>query len=391
MRIARTRRRGVTRYVPSRAYNGYALFAPLFGFGRDIWLIDMQGRIVHRWNTEPYGPTFARLLPNGNLLYLGVKPGGTKGPVLGDLFGEKYEPKSEEERGAYLIEVDWDNNLIWKYEAPYYNHDFNRMENGNTIYIKFITVPQDIAAKVKGGIPGTESNGVMWADGLEEVTPEGKVVWEWRAYEHLDPEEDAICPHERRVEWCHMNTCTVLPDGNILGSFRHTNIICFIDKATGDIIWRWGVRELGHQHEPTMLNNGNILVYDNGVHRFFSQDLDYYSRILEVNPTTNEIEWEYKADPPSDFYSLGMGSAQRLPNGNTFICESLPGRLFEITPDGEIVWEYISPFYGQFLVYGQCSIIYRAYRYGSDYGGLKGKNLDPGKFKWINGVYGPEI
>lgn len=388
MGIARTSLKGVTHYVPSKAYKGYTLFTPMFG--NDAWLIDMQGRIVHHWSTEPYKPNFARFLTNGNLVYQGVKSGGIMGPGVAYLFGEDCE-QNEQDRGVCLIEVDWDNNLVLKYEEPQFNHDFYRMENGNTMLIKYVTVPDDIKSKVKGGIPGTElSGGVMWADALNEVTPEGKVVWEWLSYEHIDPEIDVICPLEYRGEWTHMNGCTVLPDGNILGSFRQTNTICIIDKATGKITWRWGPGELGHQHEPTMLDNGNILVFDNGAHRFFSQDLDYYSRVLEVNPATNKIEWEYKDDPPSEFYAFGMGGAQRLSNGNTLICETHGGRIFEVTPDCEIVWEYISPFYGPFVVYGQANLIYRAYRYGHEHEGLIGKNLDPDKFEWLNGIYGPD-
>lgn len=389
MGIVHEKIRGVTRYIPSQAYNGYTLFT-LEWFGHDAWLVDMRGRIVHHWDTEPYGPQFARLLPNGNLLYGGAKSAGMMGPGIAYIYGEEYEQSKEAGDGC-LIELDWDNNLVWKYEAPQFSHDFHRLENGNTMYVKYITVPDDVKNKVKGGIPGTEPNGIMWADGLEEVTPEGEVVWEWLAYEHLDPEIDIICPLAHRGEWTHMNTCTVLPNGNILGSFRQTNTICIIDKATGNITWRWGPQELGHQHEPTMLDKGNILVFDNGVHRLFSQDLDYYSRVLEVNPVTNKIEWEYKADPPSDFYAYGMGGAQRLPNGNTLICSAMSGRIFEVTHNCEIVWEYIVPFYGPYLTYGQCNILYRAYRYGPDYEGLRGKTLDPNNYQWMNGIYGASV
>jgi len=384
MSIAGSKVRGVTRYDSLKAYDGYTLFTPMFG--KDAWLINIQGNVVHHWDTEPYGPVFARLLPNGNLLYGGVKSGGLMGPGLGFLFGEDIE-QPEEERGACLVEVDWNNNLVWKYDAPQFNHDFYRMENGNTMYIKYVVTPDEIKNKVKGGVPRTEQDGIMWADGLEEVTPEGEVAWEWLAYEHLNPEIDIICPLCLRGEWTHMNTCTVLPNGNILGSFRSTHTICIIEKATGDIIWRWGRKDLGHQHDPIMIDNGNILVFDNGAHRLCSQDLDYYSRVLEINPTINKIEWEYKDNPPSEFYSYGMGGAQRLPNGNTLICETHKGRLFEVTPDKEIVWEYVSPFYGPFLCYGQTNFIYRAYRYGSDYKGLKGKDLNPDNYKWLNRVY----
>jgi outer membrane protein assembly factor BamB len=84
---------------------------------------------------------------------------------------------------------------------------------------------------------------------------------------------------------------------------------------------------------PTLLENGHLLVFDNGVHRDFS-------RVLEVNPVTEEIVWQYRA---ADFYSQWRGSNQRLPNGNTLICESQNGRVFEVTPAGEVVWEFHNP------------------------------------------------
>ena len=67
------------------------------------------------------------------------------------------------------------------------------------------------------------------------------------------------------------------------------------------------------------------------------------SRVIELNPVTERIEWEYKADPPTSFYSVDRGSAQRLPNGNTLISQSNKGRVFEVTRDGQVVWEYFGP------------------------------------------------
>jgi hypothetical protein len=109
-----------------------------------------------------------------------------------------------------------------------------------------------------------------------------------------------------------------------------------MDRATMRIVWAWGEGELEWPHYPVMLASGNILVYDNGVFR-------EYSRIIEVNPLTEEIEWEYRADPPESFYSETRGAAQRLPNGNTLICDSTDGRVFEVTPDGTTVWEWLNP------------------------------------------------
>jgi hypothetical protein len=145
-----------------------------------------------------------------------------------------------------------------------------------------------------------------------------------------------------------MNTVSVLPDtpvgkrdsrfraGNLLICFRNINQIGLLDRDTWEILWTWGADDLDWPHLPVMVENGNILIYDNGTHRL-------YSRLIEVNPITEKIEWEYVADPPRAFFSRENGSAQRLPNGNTLVCNGYNGRAFEITRGGEIVWEWINP------------------------------------------------
>jgi hypothetical protein len=105
-----------------------------------------------------------------------------------------------------------------------------------------------------------------------------------------------------------------------------------------------------------MLENGNLLIYDNGTAR-------RYTRILELDPRTEEIVWEYRADPPEKFFSPTRGSNQRLPNGNTFIAESDSGRLFEVTPEGEMVWEFLNP---DLTKAGKRMPLYRSMRYSPE-------------------------
>jgi hypothetical protein len=81
-----------------------------------------------------------------------------------------------------------------------------------------------------------------------------------------------------------------------------------------------------------LLDDGNILLFDNGTER---------SRVLELDPLTARIVWSY--GPPEGFFSGSRGSNQRLPNGNTLITESNTGRVFEVTPDGRRVWEFANP------------------------------------------------
>ncbi len=366
---------GVTFYDTSRAYNGYTLFAPKGC--KDVWLMDMQGRMVHRWTIPALPREYGRLLPNGHLVY-SCKGDEEKRIRAGvpELAG----------RSGLVREVDWDNNLIWEYEDPFAHHDFCRMENGNTMLLRYVQVPHEIMVKIQGGLPETEDNGKMWCANFNEVTPEGKVVWEWFSYEHLDPVEDSICPLCDRREWTHGNACIVLDSGDILVSFRNINTICIVDKGTGDIKWKWGhgLGELAHPHDPHQLPNGNLLIFDNGAHRP-GVDVNV-SLVIELNPKTREIVWEYKGSPPSDFYSAVCSGTQRLPNGNTLICAATQGRIFEITEKGEIVWEFVSPFYGK-MEQGITNWMFRAYRYGPDYEGLAGKTLAPEKLASWNGLY----
>ena len=109
------------------------------------------------------------------------------------------------------------------------------------------------------------------------------------------------------------------------------------------------------------MNNGHVLLLDNGAHR---RGLSY-SRVVEVDPETNEIAWEYRGTPLNSFFTHFTGGAQRLANGNTLITEGANGRLFEVTPNGEVVWEYISPFFAEGNN-GVANGVFRAHRYGPD-------------------------
>ncbi len=142
----------------------------------------------------------------------------------------------------------------------------------------------------------------------------------------------------------HNNTITIIDrninglckKGDILISARDIDLIGIMDIENEELIWSWGPGNLSRQHKPVLLENGNIMIYDNGWQ-------NKYSRIIELDPLTKKIVWEYKANPPKQFYSMYGGNAQRLPNGNILIAEEDRGRAFEITKDGEIVWEFYSP------------------------------------------------
>jgi len=239
--------------------------------------------------------------------------------------------------------------------------------------LRWVKTPNNVATKIRGGIPGTEREGVIWSDSFREITPGGKVVWEWLGYEHFNPETDTICPLCPRAEWTHLNSCFVLPNGDILTSSQKVNTVAIIDKSSGALKWLWGKEELAHPHNPSMLSNGNILVFDNGAHRLGTPV--GLSRVLEVD-LNGQIIWEFREESPLHYYSPFISGCQRLPNGNTLICEGAIGRFIEVTSEKEVVWEYICPFYSEKNpAWGLSNLVFRAHRYGPDFEGLKGKDL----------------
>lgn len=339
-----------------RACPDYTLFAPITGDGT-VYLIDLHGAVVHSWRMPHPPGLYGHLTPAGTLFYCG------KTPEQSDRFisGQPW-------KGGAVLEATWDGDILWEVRHPDHHHDATKLRNGNVLLLCLAPLPRDLAAHVRGGIPGSEHHGEIYADYLVEMTTGGQTVWEWRSWEHLDPVTTPITAvQEFRHEWTHGNSVVETPDGNIIVSFRNISTVAIIDRCNGEIIWRLGAPPLAQQHAPTPLPNGNLLIFDNGTHR-----LDAplpYSRVIEVDPATKEIVWSYQARPPFDFFSPLISNAQRLPNGNTLICEGSFGRLFEVTREGEVVWEYVNPFFGRpanIPDSPETNNVFRAFRYSEE-------------------------
>jgi hypothetical protein len=160
--------------------------------------------------------------------------------------------------------------------------------------------------------------------------------------------------------------------GDIILSFRNLSTVVVVSRRTGEIVWRLGPETLSHQHHPHELANGNILLFDNGTTR---RDVALnFSRVIEVDRAKKDIVWQYVDSPPQNFFSPYISGAQRLPNGNTLITEGNYGRLFEVTSRGEVVWEYVSPYFGPQQVThdpspaqrGEQNAVFRSFRYAPE-------------------------
>ena len=140
--------------------------------------------------------------------------------------------------------------------------------------------------------------------------------------------------HVNSIHWIEKEIPGVAEKGDLLLSVRQLDLVCIFRPGTGKLVWSWGPGEVECQHHATVLENQNILLFDNGCKR-------RSSRVIEVEPRSKKIVWQYTSS--AEFFSERRGGAQRLRNGNTLITESDRGRIFEITPEGKIVWEFLNP------------------------------------------------
>ena len=364
---------GLTVYSPGRAHRGYTLFAP--NGGDEAYLIDMEGLIVHRWHSDR-GIDHGNLLPNGNLLVR-----NRRSRDGGDFPGAS-APQTPAPGSDGIQELSWDGEVIWEYRDPSLRR-CARLANGNTLVLKWEEIPEELSRQVKGGFASPGNPKGMMGDLVVEITSDASVVYEWRSAEHLSVEEDIICPLEARLQWSGANDLTALDDGNFLISFRLLSSVAMVDRSSGSFIWKWGSGQISHQHHPTLLDNGHVLLLDNGCHK---PSLSY-SRVIEVDTSTNEIAWEYHGEPLVSFFTHFTGGAERLPGENTLISEGATGRVFEVTLAGETVWEYVNPFFSQ-VERGFANGLFRAHRYGPDFPALAGRDLDPARYSSLNHVYG---
>ena len=420
---------------------GYTLFPPLRS--ETTYLIDMEGRVVHTWDSDYSPGNSAYLLDDGSLL--------RACRMDNDLF-------SGGGQGGRLQQHDWDGALLWDFEfsndTHMHHHDFEPLPNGNVLLIAWESMETEDAIAL-GRDPAQIGEKGFWPDFVVEIEPlrpnGGKVVWEWHAADHLiqdfDPdkagygdvtahpelidingdhrdqpplseaERERLAEVEREMQalgytgddeeeeaddakageeesrrragdWLHTNGIDYHPELDLIVlSVRRMHEIWIIDHSTsseeaaghtggrygrgGDLLYRWGNprlygqgsaadRQLFGQHDATFVPGEkpgvpHVLLFNNGEGRpggNFSSvdeialpfDPEQGFAIAEGALDPKEPCWSYRAPEKESFFSSFISGTQRLPNGNTLICSGVQGRFFEVTRDGEVVWDYLNPF-----------------------------------------------
>lgn len=393
----------------------YVLFAPLNS--AVTYLMDLQGQVVHRWRADSNPSLSVYLLPNGRLLR--PRSLGTNNFPEGGGNGGRVE------------ELNWDGTVAWSFDYVstriQQHHDVRWMPNGHVLLLAWEKKTGSEAVAVGRNPAAIPANDEVWVDHVVEVDPvSNQIVWEWHLWDHLLPPGADPAAHPELVDpnahatsdvsdWTHANAIDYNPRlDQVLVSLRNHSEIWILDHGTttaeaaghtggrsghgGDLIFRWGnpasygggsEQQLFGQHNAHWIEDGlpgagELLLFDNG-----DKALRAWSTAAQLAPTVlpdgnyafdsatgflpAAPDWQYQADPPESLFAPFISSAQRLPSGNTLLCDGPAGRIFEVTTGGETVWSYMIP-----DTTGATGVqVFRATRYEGDFPGLRGQTLTP--------------
>lgn len=323
---------------------------------RHLLILDNDGNFVYQ---EPIGRVFNFGRASNGLRYYFA-------------FSDNGAGRGVSNNGVWRM-VDDENNIVREYtiqgDYPTQSHEFIYMDNGHVMLLSQPLITTDLSAY--GGDPQALVSEAL----IQELDEDNNIVWEWRSWEHLDYDDTSNLDELTNtppdaVSYLHINAFTIDLDGNIIVSARRFDELIKIDYETGDIIWRMGggnsrnnqfnfiddpLGGFTGQHHVQVLDNGNILLFDNGNN---AQQRPARALEYEVNEDnlTATLVWSF-TDPVGR--SVGaMGSVQRLDNGNTLIgwgsANPSGSNVTEVTSDGEVVFALSLP---------PELIAYRVYRY----------------------------
>jgi hypothetical protein len=427
--IAQQKTLGLTLNKPGSTQTGYVLFSPMGS--KTTYLVDKCGKKVHSWKSAHPPGLSVYLLPDGNLLRTGITQdtfyvASGKGGII--------------EKIDWSGKVVW--SYVIANDSLGQHHDIYPMENGNILVIAWHGIPAAEAIN-KGRFKSSINGSKLWSERILEIQPVGtndaKVVWQWSLWDHIiqdesisKPDFNIISNHPELMninfaplagsDWIHMNAVSYNKTlDQVILSCHNNSEIWIIDHSTttkeaashsggisnkgGDILYRWGnpqaynkggksSQKFFRQHNAYWIPNhyadgGDIMVFNNGLGRtpeystveIISPPVSspgVYNPGLPFGPTNQK--WIYKDSIPTNFYSPVISGAQRMPNGNTMICSGNPGKLFEITPQNKVVWQYINPVSADddILYDGQSASgnsVFRCVYYADTFSAFIGKDL----------------
>ncbi|MEI8037834.1 MAG: DUF1566 domain-containing protein [Verrucomicrobiota bacterium] len=430
----------------SGAYEGYTLMAPMHY--TKTYLINNAGQVVHRWSSAYEPGRSAFLLENGRMMRACMIMSG--GPSTGGGEGGRIEEYDWAGNMTWAFDY-YSSNYIAHHDFKVLpNGNVLVLAAEKKTYAEAIASGFNPALLD----PSISSSGYMLPDYIVEVAPTrpygGTVVWEWHIWDHAIQDFNAsknnygvVTNHPELIDvngngmmipqfWNHVNGIDYNANlDQVMLSIRGNSEVFVIDHQTttaqaashsggryakgGDILYRWGnpqqydrgtsaSQQLYQQHHthwiPTGLPGaGNMLIFNNGIGRGYSSINQLVPPVDAAGAYTlasgaaygpTSPVWTYTSTPTTNFYSAEISGCQRLPNGNTLICEGVKGNLFEVTSAGQTVWRYLCPVtdigpLSQGAIPAEDSVrpgqymnaVFRVYRYGTDFAGLIGRDLTP--------------
>jgi hypothetical protein len=298
------------------------------GHAAEAVLMDPHGKTLHRWR-YPLRRLWPDLAKDPEMAKLEYWRRAYLYPN-GDLLGI-YE-------GQGIVKLDAQSRVLWAHR-------------GGTHHDLFVTADGTIYTLDREGkiIPRINPDKGVLEDFVTVLDPAGKVLRKISILECFEnsPYASLLQRMPREGDIFHTNTLEVLDGrfadrdpafrkGNLLVSVLKLDTLAVLDPERRTVVW---ARTGGwrRQHQPTFLDDGHLLLFDNtgaGLER---------SRVLEIEPASGKVVWQYGGTPAEDLFSKTLGSCQRLPNGNTLITESENGRALEVTHDKRVVWEFYNP------------------------------------------------
>ncbi|HVY46081.1 MAG TPA: arylsulfotransferase family protein [Minicystis sp.] len=383
---------GTTLHDKKRAYRGYNLYVRKPD--AVALLVDMDGEVVHRWSSRVGQPPrgtrtlnwrgwqLARMLPNGDLLAVVPRRAllkldfrshvvwKTDLPIHhdvavgrdGTIYALVQAPRQVEIDGRKrtILDEGWavltpdgkEKERVWFSDVFLKDEGLARMLS-DVARRRAKALDRVGLAKLIARRVASSEDGELGGDtklGPDDVARLTRLVdngtWDGDTFDalvllRLVPTNPFDVLHLNAVFPLDTDVAGLGKAGDLLFSFRSHDLLLVVGGADHRPGWRWGPGELLGQHNPSVLADGKVLVFDNGNNPNEPGKRDH-SRLVEVDPVTKKITWSYEASSPRDFFAPAEGGCQGLPNGDVLVADEA-GRAFEVSRDKEIVWEYYNP------------------------------------------------
>jgi outer membrane protein assembly factor BamB len=252
----------------------------------------------------------------------------------------------------------------WTIPGPYYTdgHEIRFLMQDTTVVAAYLFGYDQHELDMTGH--GGGPNDLVSVHKIFRLTPDGNADLLFDAMDRWTPDDFTSPPLTDKGDMDHPNSLDFDSDGNIVVSWRSLGAITKLDASTGEVLWQLDgtksdftidgdpLNGFSGQHFARMLPDEHILLYDNGTGHDpnVSRPVEY---ALDTESKTATMVWDYMS--PDKIYTTYMGSAQRLPDGNTLIGYSTAATIVLVSPDGTVLAK------GSKLDGGNSSIFYRAF------------------------------